>query len=123
LDIAFAMSDIQTQLDSLVYKGFVDDCGWQRLTDVGRYLKAIDNRLEKLPVDPARDRLHMHSIAKVQQALTAQSAKVPRSQPVPEALIEARWMIEEYRVSCFAQVLGTAYPISEKRVLNYINQV
>jgi ATP-dependent helicase HrpA len=123
LDIAFAMSDIQTQLDSLVYKGFVDDCGWQRLTDVGRYLKAIENRLEKLPVDPARDRLHMHSIAKVQQALTAQSAKVPRSQPVPEALIEARWMIEEYRVSCFAQVLGTAYPISEKRVLNYINQV
>ncbi|WP_351078737.1 ATP-dependent RNA helicase HrpA [Shewanella sp. CAL98-MNA-CIBAN-0140] len=123
LDIAFAMSDIQTQLDSLVYKGFVEDCGWQRLTDVGRYLKAIENRLEKLPVDPARDRLHMHSIAKVQQALTAQSAKVPRSQPVPEALIEARWMIEEYRVSCFAQVLGTAYPISEKRVLNYINQV
>jgi ATP-dependent helicase HrpA len=123
LDIAFAMSDIQTQLDSLVYKGFVDDSGWQRLTDVGRYLKAIENRLAKLPVDPARDRLHMHSIAKVQQALTAQSAKVPRSQPVPEALIEARWMIEEYRVSCFAQVLGTAYPISEKRVLNYINQV
>ncbi|MBB1441334.1 DUF3418 domain-containing protein, partial [Shewanella sp. SG41-4] len=69
------------------------------------------------------DRLHMHSIAKVQEALTAQLAKVPRSQPVPEALIEARWMIEEYRVSCFAQVLGTAYPISEKRVLSSISQV
>jgi ATP-dependent helicase HrpA len=123
LDIAFAMSDIQTQLDSLVYKGFVEDCGWQRLTDVVRYLKAIENRLDKLPVDPTRDRLHMHSIAKVQEALTAQLAKVPRSQPVPEALIEARWMIEEYRVSCFAQVLGTAYPISEKRVLNSISQV
>ncbi|GGP69696.1 ATP-dependent RNA helicase HrpA [Shewanella saliphila] len=123
LDIAFAMSDIQTQLESLVYKGFVEDCGWQRLTDVARYLKAIENRLEKLPVDPTRDRLHMHSISKVQDALTAQSAKVPKSQPMPQALIEARWMIEEYRVSCFAQVLGTAYPISEKRILNHINQV
>jgi ATP-dependent helicase HrpA len=123
LDIAFAMSDIQTQLDSLVYKGFVEDCGWQRLADVARYLKAIENRLEKLPVDPTRDRLHMHSISKVQDTLTAQLAKVPRSQPIPELLIEARWMIEEYRVSCFAQVLGTAYPISEKRILNHISQV
>ncbi|MCL1143322.1 ATP-dependent RNA helicase HrpA [Shewanella gaetbuli] len=123
LDIAFAMSDIQSQLDKLVYKGFVQDCGWDKLTDVARYLLAIENRLDKLPVDPNRDRIHMQSISKLQDLLTAQLAKIPKLQPVPEALIEARWMIEEYRVSCFAQVLGTAYPISEKRVLNHINQV
>ena len=123
LDIAFAMSDIQSQLDKLVFKGFVEACGWNRLADVARYLKAIEIRVEKLPVDPTRDRLHMQSINKVQEALTAQLAKVPRSQPTPPALIEARWMIEEYRVSCFAQVLGTAYPISEKRILNHIQQV
>ncbi|MGZ9897900.1 ATP-dependent RNA helicase HrpA [Shewanella gaetbuli] len=123
LDIAFAMSDIQSQLDKLVYKGFVQDCGWDKLTDVARYLSAIENRLDKLPVDPNRDRIHMQSISKLQDLLTAQLAKIPKLQPVPEALIEARWMIEEYRVSCFAQVLGTAYPISEKRVLNHINQV
>jgi len=122
LDIAFAMSDIQSQLDKLVFKGFVEACGWNRLADVARYLKAIETRIEKLPVDPTRDRLHMQSINKVQEALTAQLAKVPRSQPTPPALIEARWMIEEYRVSCFAQVLGTAYPISEKRILNHIQQ-
>ncbi|MDT3279945.1 ATP-dependent RNA helicase HrpA [Shewanella sp. SP2S1-2] len=123
LDIAFAMSDIQSQLDKLVFKGFVESCGWNRLVDVARYLKAIEIRVEKLPVDPTRDRLHMQSINKVQEALNAQLAKVPRSQPTPPALIEARWMIEEYRVSCFAQVLGTAYPISEKRILNHIQQV
>ncbi|MCS6230330.1 ATP-dependent RNA helicase HrpA [Shewanella baltica] len=123
LDIAFAMSDIQSQLDKLVFKGFVESCGWNRLADVARYLKAIEIRVEKLPVDPTRDRLHMQSINKVQEALNAQLAKVPRSQPTPPALIEARWMIEEYRVSCFAQVLGTAYPISEKRILNHIQQV
>ncbi|MFB2802555.1 ATP-dependent RNA helicase HrpA [Shewanella seohaensis] len=120
LDIAFAMSDIQSQLDQLVFKGFVEACGWNRLTDVARYLKAIETRIDKLPVDPTRDRLHMQSITKVQEALAAQLAKVPRAQPVPAALIEARWMIEEYRVSCFAQALGTAYPISEKRILNHI---
>ncbi|ACK46881.1 ATP-dependent helicase HrpA [Shewanella baltica OS223] len=123
LDIAFAMSDIQSQLDKLVFKGFVESCGWNRLADVARYLKAIEIRVEKLPVDPTRDRLHMQSINKVQEALNAQLAKVPRSMPTPPALIEARWMIEEYRVSCFAQVLGTAYPISEKRILNHIQQV
>ncbi len=122
LDIAFAMSDIQSQLDKLVFKGFVEACGWNRLADVARYLKAIETRIDKLPVDPTRDRLHMQSINKVQDALAAQLAKVPRSVPTPAALIEARWMIEEYRVSCFAQVLGTAYPISEKRILNHIQQ-
>ncbi|MGS0826638.1 ATP-dependent RNA helicase HrpA [Shewanella sp. 0m-8] len=123
LDIAFAMSDIQSQLDQLVFKGFVEQSGWQRLGDLNRYLKGIENRLEKLPVDPNRDRIHMHSINKVQEVLKAQMAKLPKSMPVPDELIEARWMIEEYRVSCFAQVLGTAYPISEKRILNQIAQV
>ncbi len=122
LDIAFAMSDIQTQLDKLVFKGFVEECGWQRLPDMVRYLKAIDNRLDKLPVDPSRDRLHMHSINNVQKELEMQLAKLPRSVATPEPLLDARWMIEEYRVSCFAQVLGTAYPISEKRVLNRIKE-
>ncbi|WP_394229470.1 ATP-dependent RNA helicase HrpA [Shewanella colwelliana] len=122
LDIAFAMSDIQAQLDKLVFKGFVEQCGWQRLPDLVRYLKAIDNRLDKLPVDPNRDRLHLHSINNVQKLLDEQLAKVPRTIPIPEALIDARWMIEEYRVSCFAQVLGTAYPISEKRIMHRISE-
>ncbi|QYK06857.1 ATP-dependent RNA helicase HrpA [Shewanella zhangzhouensis] len=122
LDIAFAMSDIQTQLDRLVYKGFVADCGHVRLSDIIRFLKAIEHRLEKLPVDPVRDKLQLLSIHKVEQALEAQLAKVPKSQPVPEHLLEARWLIEELRVSLFAQVLGTSVPISEKRVLLHIQQ-
>ena len=59
----------------------------------------------------------MQSINKVEQTLEVQLAKVPKLAPVPEELQEAKWMIEEYRVSCFAQVLGTKYPISEKRIL------
>ncbi|MCL1039148.1 ATP-dependent RNA helicase HrpA [Shewanella submarina] len=120
-DIAFAMSDIQAQLDALVFKGFVAATGWQRMGDLVRYLKAIENRLDKLPVDPVRDRLHMQIIQKVQEALEAQRAKVPRMQPVPEHLLQARWLIEELRVSFFAQVLGTSVPVSEKRVMQLIN--
>ncbi|TVL52580.1 ATP-dependent helicase [Shewanella algae] len=122
LDIAFAMSDIQSQLDALVFKGFVEASGWRRLGDLIRYLKAIELRLDKLPVDPNRDRLHLHSIHNAETEFKAALAKVPRSQAVPEALAEVRWMLEEYRVSCFAQSLGTAYPISEKRILNQLQQ-
>ncbi|QDF67221.1 ATP-dependent RNA helicase HrpA [Shewanella sp. SNU WT4] len=120
LDIAFAMSGIQQQLDSLVYRGFVADTGWQRLGDIVRYLQAIDYRLQKLPVDPNRDRLHMHVVNRVTEAYQAALAKLPKSLPVPEAMLDVRWMIEELRVSCFAQVLGTSMPISEKRILNQL---
>ncbi|MGB0895566.1 MAG: ATP-dependent RNA helicase HrpA, partial [Parashewanella sp.] len=123
LDIAFAMSDIQTHLDKLVFKGFVEASGWQRLPDILRYLKAIENRLDKLPVDPNRDRIHMHSINNVEKALAAKIAKLPKLAAIPEELEHARWMIEEYRVSCFAQVLGTKFPISEKRILNQLSNV
>lgn len=120
LNIAFAMSDIQMQLDDLVFRGFVAATGWQKLADVIRYLKGIENRLAKLPIDPVRDRLQMQSINKVQQSYQEKLAKIPKLQPIPEQLAEVRWMIEEYRVSCFAQVLGTAYPISEKRIMNQL---
>ncbi|MBV7315087.1 ATP-dependent RNA helicase HrpA [Shewanella sp. NIFS-20-20] len=120
LDIAFAMSDIQQQLDSLVYRGFVADTGWQRMADIVRYLQAIDYRLQKLPVDPNRDRLHMLTINRVSDAYRATLAKLPKSQPIPQAILDVRWMIEELRVSCFAQVLGTSMPISEKRIVNQL---
>ncbi|MFQ6371041.1 ATP-dependent RNA helicase HrpA [Shewanella sp. YIC-542] len=123
LNIAFAMSDIQSQLEQLVFKGFVEATGWQRLADVSRYLKAIEIRLDKLPVDPNRDKLHMLSIHNAAAEYAATLAKLPKSQAVPEALAQVRWMLEEYRVSCFAQTLGTAYPISEKRILNQLKSV
>ncbi|MCL1076079.1 ATP-dependent RNA helicase HrpA [Shewanella dokdonensis] len=123
LNIAFAMSDIQSQLEQLVFKGFVEASGWQRLSDVIRYLKAIEIRLDKLPVDPNRDKLHLLSIHHAAAEYQATLAKLPKSQAVPQALAEVRWMLEEYRVSCFAQTLGTAYPISEKRILNQLQSI
>ncbi|MBY5991231.1 ATP-dependent RNA helicase HrpA [Ferrimonas balearica] len=123
LEIAFAMSDIQAQLDRLVYKGFVADTGWDRLEDLGRYLKGVERRLEKLPVDPHRDKLHLLKVQKVEQAYQAALNKVPKGQSVPEPLKAVRWLLEEYRISCFAQALGTKVPISDKRILNALNEL
>ncbi|WP_267873238.1 ATP-dependent RNA helicase HrpA [Ferrimonas aestuarii] len=116
LQTAFAMSDIQSQLDNLVFKGFVRAAGWQRLDDLGRYLQGIERRLEKLPVDPNRDRLHLLKVQKSMEAYQSALNKLPKGvEPSPQ-LAEVRWMIEEYRISCFAQTLGTKYPISDKRI-------
>jgi ATP-dependent helicase HrpA len=114
--LAPARADVQTQLSRLVYPGFVTGTGWRRLPDALRYLAAIGRRLEKLPDDPGRDAERMLAIAHVQQAYQQVRDRVPAGRPVPEQLAEIRWMIEELRVSYFAQTLRTAYPVSEQRI-------
>ncbi|MGL4504172.1 MAG: ATP-dependent RNA helicase HrpA, partial [Aeromonas sobria] len=122
LDTAFAMSDIQLQLDKLIHKGFVTETGWQRLPDLLRYLRAIERRMEKLAIDPNRDRVYMLKVQSVESDYKGLLAKIPKSQLVPTEVANIRWMIEELRVSFFAQNLGTPYPVSDKRVLNAIAQ-
>lgn len=122
LDTAFAMSDIQLQLDNLIHKGFVTETGWQRLPDLLRYLRAIERRMEKLAIDPNRDRVYMLKVQSVEAEYKALLAKIPKSQLIPTEVANIRWMIEELRVSFFAQNLGTPYPVSDKRVLNAIAQ-
>ena len=122
LDTAFAMSDIQQQLGNLIHKGFVTETGWQRLPDLLRYLRAIERRLEKLAIDPNRDRVYMLKVHSVESEYKALLAKIPKSQLIPTEVANIRWMVEELRVSFFAQNLGTPYPVSDKRVLNAIAQ-
>ena len=121
--LAFAMSDIKAQLEGLIFKGFATACGWQRLPDIQRYLNAIERRLEKLPIDPNKDRLHILKIESVTKAYQELLNKIQKGQQVPENVLAIRWMIEELRVSYFAQQLGTQYPISDKRILNAIQSV
>ncbi len=122
LNMISATGDIKANLDELVYPGFVTDVGVARLDDWNRYLQAIAKRLEKLSIDPARDRQHQLVIEKVETAWHTSLKKVPQGQPVPESLQDVKWMIQELRVSFFAQQLGTAYPISQKRILNHLQQ-
>lgn len=121
--MAFALSDVKAQIEGLIYKGFATDSGWARLADIERYLFAIERRLEKLPNDPNKDRLHMLRIESVTQEYKALLNKIPKGQRAPEHVKNIRWMIEELRVSYFAQALGTPYPISDKRIKNAIEAV
>ncbi|HWE92283.1 MAG TPA: ATP-dependent RNA helicase HrpA [Pseudonocardiaceae bacterium] len=113
-----SVDDVRGQLDSLVHKGFITETGRRRLADVLRYLRGIDRRLDKLAENPRRDQELTSRLADVLHAYRER-----RDQLGSEATAEIRWMIEELRISYFAQTLGTAYPISDKRVYRAIDQL
>jgi ATP-dependent helicase HrpA len=123
LTMITAHGDIKSQLESLIFKNFVTAHGADKLLDLIRYLKAIVKRLEKLPVDPNRDRLCVLELEKVAQAYKKVLNKIPKGMPIPPEITNVFWMQQELRVSLFAQTLGTPYPISAKRVLNTLKEV
>ena len=120
--MAFALSDMKSQITGLIYQGFVQKSGYARLPDLLRYLQAIDKRMDKLAQDVNRDRAAMLRVEQVQQAYQQLLAKQPKSKPISDEVAEIRYMIEELRVSLFAQQLGTKYQVSDKRVLSIINK-
>jgi ATP-dependent helicase HrpA len=111
-----ALTDVREQQAALVHPGFVAETGYHRLRDVARYLRAAVQRVQKLPDRPERDRELMWRVQLVQQSYDALRAAVRPGTAAPAALVEIRWMIEELRVSFWAQSLGTPYPVSEKRI-------
>ncbi|HEY1573210.1 MAG TPA: ATP-dependent RNA helicase HrpA [Pseudonocardiaceae bacterium] len=120
---AESLADVRAQLAALVYRGFVTDTGLDHLADLVRYLRAVDRRLEKLPENPARDVARTADVA----AVTAEyrdtlAALSPGRVASPDAR-HVRWMIEELRVSYFAQQLGTAFPVSEKRIYKALDDL
>jgi ATP-dependent helicase HrpA len=121
--LAAAKADMQSQLRSLIYKGFVADSGVGRLRHLERYLRGILLRADRAPSQVSRDAELMGTVLRVQDEYTALvSALAPPRRTAPDVL-ELRWMIEELRVSLFAQTLGTAYPVSEKRIYKAMDQV
>ena len=121
--MAFALSDMKSQISGLIYQGFVQKSGYARLPDLLRYLQAIDKRMDKLAQDVNRDRAAMLRVEQVQQAYQQLLAKLPKSKPISDEVAEIRYMIEELRVSLFAQQLGTKYQVSDKRILNLISSM
>ncbi len=120
LNVIQSHADIKAQLEGLIFKGFVTQSGINKLDDIIRYLKGITRRLEKLPVDPNQDRLKLIEVNKVVAVFDNLMAKQSQDLPLSQGLVDTRWMLEELRVSLFAQNLGTAYPISVKRIINHL---
>ncbi|MGQ0615555.1 MAG: ATP-dependent RNA helicase HrpA [Acidimicrobiia bacterium] len=114
-----AVADVRAQMARLLGPGWVTATGARRLPDVLRYLRAIDRRLDKLAAAPERDRQLMAQAQQLEQRYDRLRARPARTELLA-ALDGLRWLLEELRVSYFAQVLGTAERVSEKRILNEI---
>jgi ATP-dependent helicase HrpA len=120
---AESLADIRSQLDSLVFPGFVTATGFDRLPNLVRYLRAIERRLDKLSTSAARDVELLRDVQWLRgEYQHAVDALPPGVEPGP-ALVDVRWMLEELRVSYFAQTLGTAHPVSPKRILRTLDGI
>lgn len=108
--------DVRHQLDNLVFRGFVSETGAARLRELPRYLQAAVARLEALPGSAVRDRQGMAELDRVLAAYDRFVESLPANRRHAPAVTEIWWMIEELRVSLFAQKLGTPFPVSAKRI-------
>lgn len=122
LALISALNDVKSQLEQLVYPGFVARTGYAQLSQMPRYLAAIEKRLERLPGNVQRDALNMAVVQRLEDDYDdAVSALLPGRRAGRE-LTQVRWMIEELRVSLFTVELGTAYSVSEKRIRAVLNK-
>ncbi|WP_217248759.1 ATP-dependent RNA helicase HrpA [Streptomyces sp. AC602_WCS936] len=115
------LQDVRGQLDALVKPGFVTEAGIRRLPDLMRYLVAADRRLQQMPTGVQRDTSRMEKVHEMRDEYAWLLEQMPRGRPVPQQVLDVRWMIEELRVSYFAHALGTAYPVSDKRIVKAID--
>ncbi len=116
-----AFADLRAQLGRLIYPGFISATGLPRLPDLLRYLRAMVRRLDKLAGEQARDAERMAVVHRVQAAYESLLAGLPPADRSRPDVVAVRWLIEELRVSLFAQVLGTAGPVSEKRIMTVLD--
>ncbi|MFF4227255.1 ATP-dependent RNA helicase HrpA [Streptomyces sp. L500] len=118
-----SLADVRQQLAELIKPGFVTAHGVRRLPDLLRYLVAVDRRLTQLPTNAERDRARLAKVQEMRDEYAWLLEQFPKGRPVPQEAREIRWMIEELRVSYFAHALGTAYPVSDKRIVKTIDKL
>ncbi|WP_110208282.1 ATP-dependent RNA helicase HrpA [Nocardioides daejeonensis] len=116
LQVLPALTDMRGQLARLVHRGFVAEAGVPRLRELPRYLRAVLLRREKLESQLAKDRQLMDQIGELQVAWEHRISALPQGRPPGVELRRARWLLEEYRVSLWAQQLGTKEPVSDARI-------
>ncbi|GAB3607460.1 ATP-dependent RNA helicase HrpA [Conyzicola nivalis] len=110
------LADAREQLSDLVYPGFVAATGATQLRRIPVYLAALAHRIERLADNTGRDRVWLSEIQEATQRYVSAGGDLPLQNDAPEHLRHARWMLEELRVSLFAQHLPTAEPVSLQRI-------
>ncbi|WP_425317117.1 ATP-dependent RNA helicase HrpA [Stutzerimonas chloritidismutans] len=120
---AVALNDIKAQLGNLVYPGFVRETPADWLKEYPRYLKAIEQRFEKIGAQLQRDRVWSGELAGYWEQYQTRLKKHSQEGKRDAELALYRWMLEEYRVSLWAQQLGTRMAVSDKRLNKQWSQV
>jgi ATP-dependent helicase HrpA len=116
-----SLADAREQLAGLVFPGFISRTGIAQLRHVPRYVKGITARIEKLPTELARDRAWQTQVQESIARYLAAGGHIPLAPHTPEKLARVRWMLEELRVSLFAQSLGTAETVSAQRIAKILS--
>jgi ATP-dependent helicase HrpA len=114
-----ALNDVNDHLNHLVYVGFLDELSVEELRHFSRYLKGIQRRLQKLAENPGKDRalrVQVQPYWDRWKGKTKTGENTVSKSDTSAALHEYRWLLEEFRISLFAQELGTARPVSAKRL-------
>ncbi|QEA30247.1 ATP-dependent RNA helicase HrpA [Microbacterium sp. CBA3102] len=115
------LNDIRTQLSGLLHAGFVSAAGVDRLAQFPRYLEGMLDRLKTLASEPGKDRARMTEYERMANAFEDAGGTIPLRRDATPSLVEVRWLLEEYRVSVFAQRLGTAQPVSPQRIMKALS--
>lgn len=118
-----AMSDIQDQLNNLLHKNFILETHNDNLNNFSRYLNAIDKRLDKIQDNPERDRKARIEISTLWEDYKKRAIALEKNHQHSEQLEQYRWLLEEYRISLFAQEIKTLAPISTKRLKKIWNDI
>ncbi|MCU1472315.1 ATP-dependent RNA helicase HrpA [Amnibacterium sp.] len=111
-----ALTDARGQLDALIHPGFVSIDGAARLPRLAVYTAGMVRRVERLPEQANRDRVWMTEVATATDLYRAAGGVLPLTRDVPEPLVRVRWLLEELRLSLFAQGLPTSEPVSLQRI-------
>ncbi|EXJ51287.1 ATP-dependent RNA helicase HrpA [Microbacterium sp. MRS-1] len=111
-----ALGDVKAQLSGLIYPGFIARTGLDRLRHLPRYLQGALERVRALADNPGRDRQRLTEFERAAALYADAGGALPLAADAPPAIAHARWLLEEYRVSLFAQALGTAEPVSLPRI-------
>lgn len=116
LTLLSTLNDVKGQVAGLVHPDFVSRTGTARLAHLPRYLRGALERVRTLPDNPGRDRQRMTEFERAAAVFAEAGGGIPLPPDAPVALERTRWLLEEYRVSLFAQQLGTAEPVSLQRI-------
>ncbi len=115
------LGDARSQLDSLVHPGFVARTGLARLRRYPLYLQGLTHRIARLAENVGRDRVWMQEVQQATARYIEAGGTLPLAADATPELVRVRWMLEELRLSLFAQHLGTDGPVSAARIAKVLS--